>query len=192
MKQEIHPETNPVIFRDSSNGEEFMTQSTLTSEETKKVDGTEYYVIDLEVTSASHPFYTGEQRFVDTEGQVDKFKAKMEKVEEEQEKREEIKERQKKKQEQEQQEQEKESLEDLKETVTSTEKEEEAEESTSQEAEKEEKEEIDYESLVTNNISEIKETIKEKNLDLTKILEAEQENKDRKTLVSWLEGKIDS
>jgi large subunit ribosomal protein L31 len=189
MKQEIHPETNPVIFRDSSNGEEFMTQSTLTSEETKKVDGTEYYVIDLEVTSASHPFYTGEQRFVDTEGQVDKFKAKMEKVEEEQEKREEIKERQKKKQEQEQQEQEKESLEDLKETVTSTEKEEEVEESTSQEAEKEE---IDYESLVTNNISEIKETIKEKNLDLTKILEAEQENKDRKTLVSWLEGKIDS
>lgn len=192
MKQEIHPETHPVIFRDSSNGEEFITQSTLTSEETKTVDGTEYYVIDLEVTSASHPFYTGEQRFVDTEGQVDKFKAKMEKVEEEQEKREKIEERQKKKEEK-QQEEKKENLEDLKETVKKAEEQEETKTEQKETGQEDSKQEaVDYESLVTNTISEIKKTIKEKDLDLNRVLEAEQENKDRKTLVSWLEGKIDS
>ena len=84
MKENIHPKTHPVIFRDTSNDEEFITTSTLTSDETKEVDGVEHYVIDIEITSASHPFFTGEQRFVDTEGRVDKFEAKMKKVEEKQ------------------------------------------------------------------------------------------------------------
>jgi large subunit ribosomal protein L31 len=80
MKEDIHPETHPVVFVDSSNDTEFVTTSTLTSDETKEIDGVEHYVIDIEITSASHPFFTGEKRFVDTEGRVDKFKKKMEKV----------------------------------------------------------------------------------------------------------------
>ena len=80
MKEDIHPETHPVVFVDSSNDTEFVTTSTLTSDETKEIDGAEHYVIDIEITSASHPFFTGEKRFVDTEGRVDKFKKKMERV----------------------------------------------------------------------------------------------------------------
>lgn len=80
MKQEIHPTLNPVVFVDTSCGAEFVTTSTLKSEETRDIDGVSHYVINVEISSASHPFYTGQHRFVDTAGRVDKFKEKMERV----------------------------------------------------------------------------------------------------------------
>jgi len=78
MKAEIHPKVHPVIFLDTSNSEEFITTSTLTSDKTKTIKGVEYYVINVDISSASHPFYTGKQMLVDTAGRVDRFKAKME------------------------------------------------------------------------------------------------------------------
>ena len=80
MKKEIHPDVHPVVFVDTSCGAEFVTTSTLKSGETRDIDGVEHYVINLEISSASHPFFTGEHRFVDTAGRVDKFKEKMERV----------------------------------------------------------------------------------------------------------------
>ena len=77
MKAEIHPKVNPVVFIDSSNGAEFATFSTLTSEEKKKINGVDHFVIHVDVSSASHPFYTGEKMLVDTAGRVDKFRARM-------------------------------------------------------------------------------------------------------------------
>lgn len=78
MKAEIHPKLHPVVFVDSSCGAEFPTLSTLSSKETKKINGVDHYVIHVEVSSASHPFYTGAKTLVDTAGRVDRFKAKME------------------------------------------------------------------------------------------------------------------
>ncbi len=82
MKQDIHPQTNPVVFVDTSSGVEFVTTSTLTSEETREIDGVKHFVIKIEISSASHPFYTGKQIFVDTARRVEKFQEKMAKVEE--------------------------------------------------------------------------------------------------------------
>lgn len=76
MKPEIHPKLNAVVFVDTSCGAEFVTTSTLQSEETRMIDGVSHYVINIEVSSASHPFYTGKQRLVDTTGMVDKFMAR--------------------------------------------------------------------------------------------------------------------
>jgi len=74
MKKDIHPEYREVIFFDTSSDFKFMTKSTMTSEETIKwEDGKEYPVIKIEVSSASHPFYTGKKLFVDTAGRVEKF-----------------------------------------------------------------------------------------------------------------------
>ncbi len=81
MKADIHPTLNPVVFVDTTTGDEFVTTSTLTSEETKKIDGVEHFVIKVEVSSASHPFYTGKQTLVDTAGRVDKFRARAEAAE---------------------------------------------------------------------------------------------------------------
>lgn len=78
MKAEIHPKLHPVVFVDSSCGAEFPTMSTLTSKNTKKINGVDHYVVNIEVSSASHPFYTGKNTLVDTAGRVDRFKAKME------------------------------------------------------------------------------------------------------------------
>jgi large subunit ribosomal protein L31 len=78
MKAEIHPKLHPVVFVDSSSGAEFPTMSTLTSKETKKIGGVDHFVISVDVSSASHPFYTGAKTLVDTAGRVDRFKAKME------------------------------------------------------------------------------------------------------------------
>ncbi len=80
MKQDIHPTVNPVVFVDTSAGAEFVTTSTLTSEETRDIDGVTHFVIPMEISSASHPFYTGKQIFVDTARRVEKFQKKMEKV----------------------------------------------------------------------------------------------------------------
>lgn len=80
MKQDLHPTVHPVVFVDTSSGEEFVTRSTLTSEETKDINGVSHFVIRIEISSSSHPFYTGQDRFVDSAGRVDKFKEKMERA----------------------------------------------------------------------------------------------------------------
>jgi len=78
MKADIHPEYKDVVFQDISTGETFLTRSTLekTSGETITLDGNDYPLVRVEVSSASHPFYTGQQTIVDTEGRVEKFKQK--------------------------------------------------------------------------------------------------------------------
>ena len=82
MKRNIHPQTHPVIFVDESTGEEIISTSTMTSGETKEIDGVTYYVIRMDITALSHPYFTGEMRFVDTQGRVDKFMQKMKKAQE--------------------------------------------------------------------------------------------------------------
>jgi large subunit ribosomal protein L31 len=72
MKQGIHPETNPVIFVD---GEfEIVTRSTMTSRETRDVDGVEHYIVNVDISSYTHPFFTGKQKIIDTEGRVERFR----------------------------------------------------------------------------------------------------------------------
>jgi large subunit ribosomal protein L31 len=73
MKSGIHPEYRPIVFRDLASGETFLTRSTATSDKTVELDGTTYPVIDIEISSASHPFYTGKQRIMDSAGRVEKF-----------------------------------------------------------------------------------------------------------------------
>jgi large subunit ribosomal protein L31 len=71
----MHPDYHPVLFHDVSNGYEFVTRSTMTSEERRTLDdGTEAFVVRLDITANSHPFYTGEQRMVDTAGRVERFR----------------------------------------------------------------------------------------------------------------------
>ncbi|MEM7246168.1 MAG: type B 50S ribosomal protein L31 [Acidobacteriota bacterium] len=76
MKEAIHPETHPVVFVDRGGDFELISRSTLKTEETREIDGVEHYVIRLEISSATHSFYTGEQRFVDTAGRIEKFREK--------------------------------------------------------------------------------------------------------------------
>ncbi len=74
MKTDIHPEYGPVVFRDISAGETFLTRSTIKTDKTIELDGVTYPVIDVEVSSASHPFYTGKQKIMDTAGRVERFR----------------------------------------------------------------------------------------------------------------------
>lgn len=75
MKTSIHPDYRPVVFRDASAGFSFLTRSTATSERTVTwEDGADYPVIDVEVSSASHPFYTGRATVLDTAGRVERFR----------------------------------------------------------------------------------------------------------------------
>ncbi len=77
MKKDIHPEYNEVVFWDTSSDSKFLTKSTMKPKETIKwEDGKEYPVIKVEVSSASHPFFTGKKLFVDTAGRVEKFNKK--------------------------------------------------------------------------------------------------------------------
>jgi large subunit ribosomal protein L31 len=78
MKADIHPKLHPVVFIDSSTGAEFITMTTIKTEETKKIKGVEHYIVRVDISSASHPFYTGKKTMVDTAGRVDKFRARME------------------------------------------------------------------------------------------------------------------
>ncbi len=71
MKAEIHPKYHPVIFVDGEH--EVITHSTMTSRETRDIDGVQYFVVPVEVSAYSHPFYTGKQKIVDTEGRIDRF-----------------------------------------------------------------------------------------------------------------------
>jgi len=80
MKANIHPELFDVVFVDTSSGAQFIAQSTKNSKETVKIDGKEYYVVKTEITSDTHPFYTGKQNLIDTAGRVDKFRAKWDKA----------------------------------------------------------------------------------------------------------------
>ncbi|ATE55649.1 type B 50S ribosomal protein L31 [Actinosynnema pretiosum] len=74
MKQGIHPDYHPVVFRDQSTGKSFLTRSTATSTATVEwEDGNTYPLITVDVTSDSHPFWTGNQRVMDTAGRVEKF-----------------------------------------------------------------------------------------------------------------------
>jgi len=75
MKADIHPEYKPVVFQDVSSNFAILTRSTMTSKETIKwEDGKEYPVVKIEISSASHPFYTGKHKIVDSGGRVDKFR----------------------------------------------------------------------------------------------------------------------
>ena len=78
MKKSLHPDNyRYVVFEDLNNGFRFLTRSTAASEETTKWDdGNDYPLIKVHITSASHPFFTGEERVLDIEGRVDKFKAR--------------------------------------------------------------------------------------------------------------------
>jgi large subunit ribosomal protein L31 len=76
MKQGTHPEYGPVAFRDRSTGQLIVTRSTLVSrgsDRTVEVDGERYPVIDVDVSSDSHPFWTGRSRTLDSEGRVQRF-----------------------------------------------------------------------------------------------------------------------
>jgi len=73
MKTAIHPDYQAVVFRDLASGETFLTRSTVSSDKKIELDGVEYPVIDVEISSASHPFYTGKQRIMDSAGRVEKF-----------------------------------------------------------------------------------------------------------------------
>ncbi len=74
MKKELHPENyRPVVFKDMSNDETFITRSTIKTKETIEIDGVTYPLVKLEISNTSHPFYTGKAKLVDTAGRVDKF-----------------------------------------------------------------------------------------------------------------------
>lgn len=82
MKQDIHASNyRPVVFQDSNDGTTFLTQSTVDTEETITLDGVEYPMVKVHISSSSHPFFTGQEKLVDIEGRVDKFKARREAAE---------------------------------------------------------------------------------------------------------------
>ena len=75
MKAGIHPEYRDVVFQDVTSDFRFLTRSTLASKESVKwQDGNEYPLIKIDISSASHPFYTGQNKVMDTSGRIDKFK----------------------------------------------------------------------------------------------------------------------
>jgi large subunit ribosomal protein L31 len=81
-KTELHPKDyREVVFSDEAAGFSFLTKSTAKSDETTKwTDGKEYPLVKVQISSASHPFFTGEEKIIDTEGRVDRFKARTEKA----------------------------------------------------------------------------------------------------------------
>ncbi len=74
MKEGIHPDYHKVLFIDSATGQEFISRSTLKSKQTREVDGEEIPVIKLEISSFSHPFWTGKMRELDADGKIDRFR----------------------------------------------------------------------------------------------------------------------
>jgi large subunit ribosomal protein L31 len=73
MKKEGHPKLNAVCFKDVSTGKRFLVRSAMRSKQTEVIDGEEHFLVIRDVTSDSHPAYTGEKRFVDTAGRVESF-----------------------------------------------------------------------------------------------------------------------
>lgn len=79
MKQQLHPtDYRPVVFQDEAAGFSFVTRSTVTTQDTINIDGQELPLVKVHISSASHPHYTGEQKTLDIEGRVDRFKARQE------------------------------------------------------------------------------------------------------------------
>ena len=76
MKKDIHPNLNPVCFVDVSSGRKFITKSTASSKKQENIEGLDHHVLLRDITMDSHPAYTGEKRFVDTAGRVEKFQSK--------------------------------------------------------------------------------------------------------------------
>jgi len=76
VKKNIHPSLNPVCFVDVSTGKKFLSKSTATSKKSENIEGVDHHVLVRDVTMDSHPAYTGEKRFVDTAGRVEKFQSK--------------------------------------------------------------------------------------------------------------------
>ena len=75
MKADIHPDYHPVVFQDVTSDFRFLTRSTISSKETVKwEDGNEYPLVKVDISSATHPFYTGQNKIMDTSGRIDKFK----------------------------------------------------------------------------------------------------------------------
>ncbi|MBX4190522.1 type B 50S ribosomal protein L31 [Candidatus Saccharibacteria bacterium] len=79
MKKGVHPDNyRPVVFQDTNDSSTIITRSTVATDETITIDGVEYPLVKIHISSSSHPFFTGEERIVDVEGRVDKFKARQE------------------------------------------------------------------------------------------------------------------
>lgn len=77
MKKDIHPNYRPVVFKDMSGEFAFLTRSSVsTADKIKWEDGNEYPLVRCEITSASHPFFTGKMKLLDSEGRVDRFMRK--------------------------------------------------------------------------------------------------------------------
>jgi len=77
VKKGIHPEYRPVVFLDANANFSFLTRSTVKSADTIKwADGNEYPLVKLDISSASHPFFTGKMKFVDSTGQIERFRKK--------------------------------------------------------------------------------------------------------------------
>lgn len=73
MKPGIHPPLHRVCFVDTTSGKRILTRSTMTSRDTELIDGEKYFVVNVGISSFSHPFFTGEERFIDTAGRIEKF-----------------------------------------------------------------------------------------------------------------------
>ena len=81
MKKGIHPDNyRPVVFKDMSNEDVFITRSTINAKETIEIDGVTYPLVKIEISSSSHPFYTGKAKLVDTAGRVDKFMSRYNRI----------------------------------------------------------------------------------------------------------------
>ena len=76
MKKEIHPKYRDVVFQDAASGTLFLTRSTVATSESVEYEGKTYPLYQVEISSASHPFYTGKLKFIDTAGRIEKFKNK--------------------------------------------------------------------------------------------------------------------
>jgi large subunit ribosomal protein L31 len=76
MKKDIHPNYREVVFKDAASGTLFLTRSTVETSDTVEYEGKKYPLFQVEISSASHPFYTGKQQIVDTTGRVERFRKK--------------------------------------------------------------------------------------------------------------------
>ena len=80
MKKDIHPDYRQVVFMDTTTGYQFLSGSTKHSNETVEFEGETYPCVKLEISSSSHPFYTGKSKLVDTAGRVDKFMSRYNRI----------------------------------------------------------------------------------------------------------------
>ncbi len=77
MKKDLHPKNyRPVVFQDLNDNTTYLTRSTVATDDTIKLDGVEYPLVKVHISSSSHPFYTGQEKLLDIEGRVDKFEAR--------------------------------------------------------------------------------------------------------------------